>query len=78
MKRIKIPSIASIHLDGLCRRFTPAGYRAGLTTQRLRESFSFLTRTSILFYPFMPVSASLPGYSYLLEDICVLKKLKFT
>ena len=43
MKRIKIPSIASIHLDVFSRCMTPAGYQALLKPQRLKETFSFLT-----------------------------------
>lgn len=78
MKRIKTPSIASIHLDVISRRITPAGNHTLLKPQRLKEIFSFLTRIPALFNPFIPVPLSLPGYNYLTKDIIVFKKLMFT
>ena len=65
MKRIKIPSIASIHLDVFSRRITPAGYPVLLKTQWLKEIFSFITETPAPYNPFIIVTASLPGYNQL-------------
>ena len=64
MKRIKIPSIASIQLDDLGPRIAPAVIITLLMPQRLRESFSFLTEPPNLFYSQIPVWTSLPGYDH--------------
>jgi hypothetical protein len=63
MKRIKTPSIASIHLDVFSRRITPAGYHAMLKPLRLKEIFSFITKTPALFNPFITVPSGLHGYT---------------
>ena len=73
MKRIKTPSLASIHLDVFSRRMTPAGCPALLKTQRLKEIFSF-SETPASYNPFIIVTASLPGYNYLVQDICTRKQ----
>ena len=65
MKRIKIPSLAPIHLGDFDHRITPAVICALLMPQRLRESFSFLAKPSASFYSLISVSASLPGYYHL-------------
>jgi hypothetical protein len=70
MKRIKTPSSAPIHLGDLDHRVTPAVINALLKPQRLRESFSFLTKPRRSFNSFIPVSPSLPGY-YLIKNICL-------
>jgi hypothetical protein len=78
MKRIKIPSIASINIGDFDRRITPAVINALLKPQRLRESFSFLTKPSILFYSLIPVSSSLPGYHHnLIKDISAQRQIMF-
>jgi hypothetical protein len=77
MKRIKTPSLASINLDDVDRRITPAVINVLLMPQRLRESFSFLTKPPILFYSFIPVSTSLPGYHYLIKNIYASRRMLF-
>jgi hypothetical protein len=78
MKRIKTPSIASIHLDVFSRRITPAGYPVLLKTQWLKEIFSFITETPAPYNPFIIVTASLPGYNYQVQNICTPKRSTFT
>ena len=78
MKRIKIPSLASIRLDDFSRRIPPAGNCAVLLPLRLRESFSFLTYPPILFNPFNTVAASLHGYYHPGKDMRVFKESMFT
>jgi hypothetical protein len=78
MKRIKIPSSASIHLDSFDRRITPAVIYALLMPQRLRESFSFLTEPPNMFYSLIPVSTSLPGYyHYHIKNTIARRQLLF-
>jgi hypothetical protein len=73
MKRIKTPSIASIHLDDISHPTTPAGKHAMLTPHWLKESFSFITKAASLFNPFIAVSASLPGYNFVLKDFSTIR-----
>lgn len=77
MKRIKIPSSAPIHLGDFDHRITPAVINALLQPQRLRESFSFLTKPAELFYSFFPVSKSLHGYQNLIKDIYACRQMMF-
>jgi len=78
MKRIKIPSIASIHLDDLDPRIAPAVINTLLKPQRLRESFSFLTEPPESFYSLIAVSTSLPGYHhYLIKNIIACRRSMF-
>lgn len=78
MKRIKIPSLASIPIDSFDRRITPAVINALLMPQRLRESFSFLTELPDSFSFLIPVSTSLPGYHhYLVKNIIARRRLLF-
>jgi hypothetical protein len=78
MKRIKIPSLASIHIDSFDRCITPAVINALLMPQWLRESFSFLTEPSNLFNSLIPVSTSLPGFHhYRIKNIIARRRLMF-
>jgi hypothetical protein len=77
MKRIKIPSLAPIRLGDFDHRITPAVINALLQPQRLRESFSFLTKPPSLFYSFIPVSPGLHGYHNRIKDIYALRQMMF-
>lgn len=77
MKRIETPSIAPIHLGVFSRRMTPAGCPALLKPQRLKELFFLLTKTPATYNPFNIVTACLPGYNYLLQDISSRKRSTF-